>query len=412
MHRKIMLYFQGYVRIRLDGYSPERFINLCNNRGIRLWNLTHREEGYECCLRIADFRQINGIAWKSKVRVRILEKRGFPIFLYQNRKRKGWAAGVLAAFFILYFCSLFLWNISFEGNSEYTDAVLRKFLRESGYQEGIRIDRIVCEDIEKMLRIEYNDITWVSAQISGTCLRIQIKENEVSDRETIGSEPCDIRAEADGTITSIITRSGTPMVKAGDSVAAGDILISGTVQLLNDSKEVTGSHQVAADGDIMAEYTYTYEDSFPAIHETRFYTGRTHTVYELSAFGYSLSLGREPSYERSDCLAEKKDLKLFENYYLPFGIASRTYREYEVYEQHYSEEEAEAIAQERLDRYRQEKAEDGTQTEVVSLNLEQKESVCYVTAVLKASGPIGEPAQIAESEGGPFTNVTESGIMR
>lgn len=410
MHRRIILYFQGYVKIRLRDGSPERFINLCNYKGIRLWNLTRIDEAYECCLRIKDFKQINGIALKAKVRLRILEKQGFPCFLYRNRRRKAWAAGLLAAFLILHTCSLFLWNISFDGNTKYTDFALKKFLREAGYREGIPIGGIVCEDIEKRLRIAYNDITWVSAEISGACLKIQIKENEVSEQEAAAPSPRDIRAETDCTITSIVTRSGVPQVKAGDSVSAGDLLISGTLELKNDSGEVTGSHPVAADGDIRGDYTYLYEDSFPMFRTVRRYTGNTRVRYEIRAFDARLNLGPSPSFNQYDCLSEETVPEWLADFSLPFGLVRHYFREYDAYEQGRSQEEAEAYAAERLARHCLAKEEEGTATEVVSLSVIPLGDSYQVSAVLHAEGPIGVPSEIPEAE--PFTNVWESDIMR
>ncbi|MCI8514797.1 MAG: sporulation protein YqfD [Lachnospiraceae bacterium] len=409
MHRRILLYFQGYVRIRLTDGSPERFINLCNHKGIRLWNLVREKEAYECCLRMADFKQIGAIAWKSKVRLRILEKRGFPRFLYQNRKRKAWAAGVLAAFLVLHVCSHFLWSISFEGNLEYTDSALRKFLRESGYQEGIRIDGIVCEDIEKLLRIAYNDITWVSAEISGTCLRIQIKENEVSEQEAAASAPHDVRAETDCTVTSIVTRAGVPQVKAGDTAAAGDLLIAGTIELKNDSGEVVGSRSVAADGDIFGNYTYTYEDSFPLVQTVRRYTGKTLSGYEFQAFGARVNLARKIPFEEYDCISEDTAPDWIRNFSLPFGTTRRLFREYYSYEECRSQEEAQSIAKERLDRHRLLKEEEGTKTEVLSLTVSLSGDSYFVTAVLRAEGPIGVPAEILPGEEEPLADASETG---
>lgn len=410
MHRRIILYFQGYVKIRLTDGSPERFINLCNYKGIRLWNLTRVDEAYECCLRIRDFRQINDIARKARVRLRILEKCGFPCFLFRNRRRKAWAAGLLTAFLVLYACSLFLWNISFEGNTKYTDFALRKFLRESGYREGILIDGIVCEEIEKQLRIAYNDITWVSAEISGTCLKIQIKENEVSGQEASVSSPQDIRAGTDCTITSIVTRAGVPQVKAGDTVAAGDLLIGGTIELKNDSGDVTGSHSVMADGDIVGSYTCLYEDSFPLVRTVRRYTGRTLIRYEIQAFGALAGVGRKVSFDVYDCLSEEVSPEWVSSFSLPFHAVRQLYREYVSYEQCRSQADAEAFAEERLERHLRLLEEEGTATEIVSMNVILTGDSYQVSAVLHAEGPVGVPFQIPETE--PFTNVSESAIMR
>ena len=44
--KEFFRYLQGYLKIRVWGYSPERFMNLCSNRGILLWDITRREADY------------------------------------------------------------------------------------------------------------------------------------------------------------------------------------------------------------------------------------------------------------------------------------------------------------------------------------------------------------------------------
>ena len=60
-------------------------------------------------------------------------------------------------------------------------------------------------------------------------------------------EPCNIIASQDCTITEIVTASGTPVVKAGDDVKKGDILISGAVYLYDDNNEVLDTNYVSAE---------------------------------------------------------------------------------------------------------------------------------------------------------------------
>ena len=113
-----------------------------------------------------------------------------------------------------------------EGNTKYTDSTLLHFLEEKGYVHGMKKSGIVCEEIEKDIRGRYGDITWVSAQISGNRLIIRIKENQIIDAEgTPASDESgtgmDLTASKNGTVVSVITRTGTPKVHPGDSVEKG-----------------------------------------------------------------------------------------------------------------------------------------------------------------------------------------------
>ena len=35
---------QGYVKIRVWGFAPQRFINLCSNKGVIQWNIAKQED--------------------------------------------------------------------------------------------------------------------------------------------------------------------------------------------------------------------------------------------------------------------------------------------------------------------------------------------------------------------------------
>ena len=81
----LIKYTRGYVYVRLTGYAPERFLNLCGNRGILIWNLKPCEEGYEFCISINGFRRLKPILKKTKTTIHILKRKGLPFELYRYR---------------------------------------------------------------------------------------------------------------------------------------------------------------------------------------------------------------------------------------------------------------------------------------------------------------------------------------
>ena len=56
MLRYILNNLAGYLRIRVEGYSPERFLNLCCYHGIFLWNLRPAKGAYEMNIRVRDLQ--------------------------------------------------------------------------------------------------------------------------------------------------------------------------------------------------------------------------------------------------------------------------------------------------------------------------------------------------------------------
>ena len=73
-------YLLGAVRIRIVGENKERFVNLCRNSGIYIWDIRN---GTECTLCIAkeDFFKLKPIIRKTFVRIKIMEKYRLPFLV-------------------------------------------------------------------------------------------------------------------------------------------------------------------------------------------------------------------------------------------------------------------------------------------------------------------------------------------
>ena len=94
---KILLkYILGYVRITVEGYYIERFINICTTNKILIWNLK-REKGVKLHLNIGiqDFFRAVKVAKKLKCKIKIEKKRGIPFLLNRYRKRKAFLISLI-----------------------------------------------------------------------------------------------------------------------------------------------------------------------------------------------------------------------------------------------------------------------------------------------------------------------------
>ena len=82
----LIRYCKGYVRVRLIGNMPERFLNLCAANQIFLWNLLSDEGSYLLSMSIQDFRRLKPLCRKSGCTLHIVEKHGMPFFFYIKGK--------------------------------------------------------------------------------------------------------------------------------------------------------------------------------------------------------------------------------------------------------------------------------------------------------------------------------------
>ena len=207
-----------------------------------------------------------------------------------------------------------------------------------------------CSYIAAQMREKFPDITWVSAKISGSRLILEIKENGALEeaKEKEETVPVDLTAQTSGTIVSMVTRQGTPLKKQGDTCAAGEILVSGRLDIKNDSGEIIGYEYTQADGDIYIQHDLEYYQEFSMDYEKPVYTGEKKKGILFQLGGYYLQLkGRSP-WENYDRVTSLHQIKLTENFKLPVYYGTVTDHAYEKQNFTYSEEEARQKAEENL----------------------------------------------------------------
>ena len=346
----ILKFIKGYVVIRLGGYAPERFLNLCSHHHIILWGMRSVGTEYEMCVSIGGFRRLRPLVRKTRTKVVILERHGLPFILHRYRNRKLFAAGAVAGAVLLYVMSLFIWNIHIEGNYSLSDPVVLGYLENIGIVHGMKKKDVHGEQIEEMLREYFPEITWTSVEMKGTRLIVHIQENEDAAYDTVpDEEPADLAAADSGTIVSMIVRSGTPLVSEGMEVQEGDLLVSGKVEILDDAGEVAETHYVHADADVRIRRTETYQESFSMNYDKEVYTGREKTSFYLVLGNKRINAGGfGGAFEQSESLTDEFPLKITENFYLPIVFGKNTEKEYFLEPAAYSEEEAKEKAEEEL----------------------------------------------------------------
>lgn len=346
-------YLQGYLKIRVTGYSPERFLNLCKNKKIEVWGLESACNAYDMYIKVNGFRKLKPILRKTQTKVTILERFGLPFFFHKYRKRKLFFIGIISCLLIVYSMTFFIWNIDLEGNQTITDDVLMEYLETQKIYHGMAKHHVDCEQIVKDIRKNFNEIIWVSASMEGTNLYIHVKEN--TDTFVASSEenvPCDIIADKSGTVISIITRNGVPKVTVGDTITQGDLLVSGSVEVLNDAKEVERVNYVMADSDILLQTTIQYEDYIAKQYKKKQYTDKKRNLIDIKIGKYALQLGiKKNKFEHVEYHTQETQLKIGENFYLPIFYGNKKLLEYNLETLEYSKEDMETLLKENFKQY-------------------------------------------------------------
>ena len=409
MFLSMIKFFRGFLLVRLSGYSPERFLNLCSNHNILIWDLKNQDGCYEFHISIAGYRRLKPLLKKTKTRVTIRNRVGFPFFLYRYRKRKLYFAGIFLGVGFLMYLTTFVWLIDINGNSLITDDAILAFLEEKNASFGSKKSGIDCDALEEALRTDYEDVIWASVRLSGAKMTIDIQENLIAKKEMEeNTKRLDgayhIVADKDATVTSIITRKGTPLVKAGSEVKEGDILVSSQLDIYNDSNEIVNYVFVPSDADIYGQTTYTYQDSFPMQYNHKVRVGEGKSSYSLSLFSYQLKF---PSAFQKDAsfisYTESRQLALAKDYYIPVILEKTTYYACGYEKVTLTKEEAKKKAGQNISQFLQKLEEKGIEITDKNVMIEFAGNQCKVYGVITAVEKIGrnepgEPKKISTDE--------------
>lgn len=364
---QIIRYIKGYLAIRVFGFSPERFMNLCSHHNIFLWDVENHGDYYAMKISLKGFYRLRGITRKTGTRVVITKRYGLPFLSTRIWRRRIFMFGLLGSLFFWIWMSRFIWAVEIEGNYYVTTDVFQDFLAGNGVEVGMKKNNVRIEELEKAIRTRFDIVTWTSAQIEGTKLLIRVKENDLimvesGRKETQAGEGMDLVAQKEGEIVSIVTRSGIPRVTAGMIVEKGDVLVEGGVPILNEDGTVKRYDYCRADADIMLRCLYNMKEEIGEKHRQKYYTGREkqYPFIMLGTKKIRIPLP-ESKYETSDVMEEKTQLRLFKNYYLPVYIGKDIEREYELREKVYTKEEVKELFERKIQNFIESLQEKGVQ---------------------------------------------------
>ncbi len=309
-------YIGGYLTVIFYGEFPEKILNLTSFNKIFLWNSRLTDKGIESCISVKDFRNIRFILKNSGIKVHILKKHGLPFKIAQNHKRLGLAVGARIFTVFLSFMSGHIWIIDVKGNQRVEKEEIIAALNDIGICEGVKRNSINSKTQREKLLLKIDSLAWSSLNTEGC--RLTVNVSEIKNKKPQNNLPSNLKATADGIITKINITSGNCIVKKGDTVKAGDVLVSGIIERQGGTKFVRSS------GTIMAttERSITVKGNFKqkVIEENT--KRKTKRVLEFFSYKMPLYLGKErKSYNSENKI---KTFSLF-NQKLPIRIYEKKF---------------------------------------------------------------------------------------
>ena len=374
MFFKIFLaYILGYVKIEVEGYFIERFMNICISKNILLWNMKrNRSTLLNANISIKDFKEIKEIVNKTKCKVKIINKKGLPFLFHKYRKRKILVGLLVAMTMGIVLMSNFIWNIEIKCMEDINTEEIIEILNENGLTIGKKTKSIDTNKIINALRLQKSEIAWVGVDFKGTNVVVEIVKATPKPNIIKEDEFCNIISDKEGVITKINAQNGTAVVVVGDIVKNGTVLVNGWME-----GKYTGIQYVHASAEIEAKVWYTIKEKIYKKQDVEEKTGNEETRYIIKFNNFQINLFKTLSkFQNYDTMIKEKKLKLFSDFYLPIELIKVENYETKIEEKTYSVNELKEMNIEKMEDKLKE--EIGIEKKVVNKQMNIKEETTHI----------------------------------
>ncbi len=242
-------FFQGYAIIEIESANINRVLFRISKAGIELrhvcrisYTVLQAQISRKNLLRLQDIMRNDG-------HIKIQEKQGSWKVYSQGKHHFALVAGIVLMMAAVVFLSHCCLRIEIQGNQQISEYDIYHVAVEHGAKLFTLKDKELLEEIEQALWDHFSTLNYVYVSYEGACLKIVVREKYASP-EIHETQPCSVYAQKDGIITNITVYSGKAMVKEGDKVKAGDLLIAGGYYI------GTQEFSVHASGEVMAQVDY------------------------------------------------------------------------------------------------------------------------------------------------------------
>ena len=387
----IFNYIIGYIRISIEGYYIERFINICGNEKITIWNLKRNKNvKLELNTGIKDLKKVAKIAKQTKCKMKIIKKKGLPFLFNRYRKRKLFFVFLLVIIISLGISSNFVWNIQIVEEDKESIENLYQDVVESGLEIGKMKSKINTKDIINKVRLKRNDIAWMGIELKGTNAIVKVVKATAKPEIVDDNEYCNIVSDKQGIITKINAQNGTIAVKVGDTVNVGTTLINGWME-----GKYTGLRYVHAKGEIQAKVWHTKNKKilYNATEKTE--TGNIENKYQIKINNFEINLSKRLSkFKIYDTIVLENKFKIFSDFYLPISLVKITNKEIKEEQKNYNVEQAKDLGIEQLQEELDNEIEDKSKVVNKIINTYEKEDGIEVYVTYEVLEDIGTNEKI------------------
>lgn len=176
-----------------------------------------------------DYEELKSTASNSH-NITTIKKYGYAEALQWLKNHKGCVLGAFLLGAFIFYQSIFVAEIRVYGYRSIAETEIRQTLRDAGLFEGCK-KRDDYSSVKAAVFDEFENVTWVSIFEEGRLIKVTIAEgSKAREAKEADKSPVNVVANKSGMIEKVLPIEGNAVVKKGDYVNEGDLLISGKIK--------------------------------------------------------------------------------------------------------------------------------------------------------------------------------------
>lgn len=336
-----ILFFTGYAELSADADHAALLLDAFLRHDLPFSGFTAEPDGgirLVCSTRTANLL-------RREVPLTVLQKGGFPFAVKRLFRRPGLVVGGLCAIGLLLLSRLFVWDVRVTGNEQMSASEVLEELSGNGFGVGTYLPDFSAGELENRVLLTSDRLAWISVRMQGTVAMVQVMERNEKAPEA-GKKPADLVAKSDGQIEVLELYRGNAVVRPGQAVRKGELLVSGIFE-----HENIGCRFTRAAGRVLARTEHTISIEIQLTDTEKVYYGTEKGAVWLNFFAFTGKISENSGNGTSDCdiieTVTHPDLWFLQN--LPLSLRRETRRLWREQSVTRTQEEATELAYDRLE---------------------------------------------------------------
>lgn len=314
----------GYYRIRVRGAAPELALYRLTQAHIPFWDIVRTDDfASDISIRRKDWDQVTAIVSRVQEGADLLGEHGLLCHFRGLKKRKLFVLSVLLCLGLAYLLPNFVWCLHVEGNVVVPEQQILRELQELGVGFGTWGPSIVPQDLKNQMLNQVPALEWLTVNQSGGLATVVVRERQPASAIVDRRQVTNLIASRDCIVTKMEVFSGQAVCKTGQSMRAGELLVSGYADW---------EHCIQATRSLGEIYGRTWRQQravIPADWDFQSDSGGTHTRYALLLGRKRINFFQNSGiwYPECDKMVMYRQLTLPGGYSFPLTLVVETARE-------------------------------------------------------------------------------------